>query len=247
MGPFGTAYAYLGFSALLLAASGGLAAALPGRRRTLAVAGVLAAPAGALDVFFIPEYWRPVTVLGTRIGPEDFLFSFAVGVISCALAFGRALPAGASGSHPSVAWGRYAAVVASYVLWLAAARVAGFRVMDAAVIGMAAVGAVLLRRNPHLLKPGLRGAVSFCAVYLLALLGAFEVWPALSSQWSAAAASGARVLSVPSGEIFWALAYGGIYPILFASVADVRLAAAASSRTGAGRAPLSDLESERPL
>jgi len=243
MGPFGTGYAYLGFSAMLLVASGTLALVLPGRRHALAVAGVLAAPAGVLDIFFIPAYWQPVTMFATPVGPEDLLFSFAVGVISCGLAFGRTAPSQTAGSPLSVSWGRYAAIVAGYVIWMAVVtRATDIRVMDAAVAGMVMVGGTLIWRTPALLWPGLRGAVLFGGLYVLALLGAFELWPGLASQWSPSAASGARVLSVPSGEIAWALVYGGVYPVLFASVTDVQLAVETPTPARPGHGPLLDIE-----
>jgi hypothetical protein len=222
MRQFDPNYAYLDFSLLLFAVSAGLAIALPNRRRTLVMAGLLAAPAGALDVFFIPAYWNPTTILGTRVGPEDFIFSYAVGSLSCLLAFGRTLHDRVLPRPAVFAWRRYAATVLGFTSWLAASTTAGLAVMPAAIAGMTAIGSYLSWQRREVALAGMRGAVGFGSLYLGALLLACACWPQLAGEWAGVESSGARLLGVPSGELVWAVVYGWTYPAFFSSVAWVR-------------------------
>jgi hypothetical protein len=241
MRQFDPNYAYLDFSLLLFAVSAGLAIALPSRRRALVAAGLLAAPAGALDVFFIPAYWNPTTIFGTTVGPEDFIFSYAVGSLSCLLAFGRTLHDGVLPRPAAFAWRRYAATVSGFTLWLAASTTAGLAVMPSAIAGMTAIGSYLSWQRREVTLAGVRGSACFGSLYLGALLLAFAHWPQLAGEWAGVESSGARLFGVPSGELAWAVVYGWTYPAFFSSVACARQPAICAwpggARHGCGLVP----------
>jgi hypothetical protein len=185
-----------------------------------------------------------VTVLGTRVGPEDLIFSSATGVISCALAFGCTSAGPTPLVRVGVAWNRYLAIVAGYVLWLGIAWATGLWVMTAAVAGMILLGGALLWKTPALVRPARWGAGTFCVFSGGAGAAAFAVCPDFPSLGGPPAGPGARLLPVPAGEIVWVLVYGGVFPALFASVTVHRTVVAPVEPASADRLLLAGLDME---
>jgi hypothetical protein len=51
------------------------------RREMLMVSPVIGVAGPIFEYFHILDWWKPITITGTRIGPEDFLIGFAIGGI----------------------------------------------------------------------------------------------------------------------------------------------------------------------
>jgi len=54
-------------------------------RKEILLMSFFAAPFAALDIFFVPSYWKPITFLNLPIGIEGFIFAFEIGGIAAAI------------------------------------------------------------------------------------------------------------------------------------------------------------------
>jgi hypothetical protein len=54
-------------------------------RREILSMSIFATPFAALDIFFVPSYWQPVTFLNIPVGIEGFIFSFEIGGVAAAV------------------------------------------------------------------------------------------------------------------------------------------------------------------
>lgn len=193
----------------------------PGHRKLMLIAGILAVPLGALEVFFIPEYWQPRRVTTLLFGPEDALFSFATGLLACLLAY-RFLGVRLRWRiDPVQLLGRYALLAGVFLGILVVLRWLDLRMMTAALVSMLCAGALLLAARKDLRRVPLFGGLGFATLYFLLLRGAYWIWPHFSSEWSPNL-WGLDVMSVPLEELFWALLYGGIYPCAVVYLLSVR-------------------------
>ena len=79
---------YAIFALVLLSFVAAFCAVVPSQIRNVLVAGALVAPLGpASELWFLADYWKRPTLLGTRISIEDVLFGFAIGALSICLPY----------------------------------------------------------------------------------------------------------------------------------------------------------------
>jgi hypothetical protein len=233
------AYSYLIMG--LLATGAGLAAAhlLPAARWFVIAAGLLAAPAGLADVIFVPEYWRPVHLIGPWFSVEGLLFSFGNGALIAALIAWR-FPA--LRLRPPerfvVPWARCVALMAlGFAVFLVFWQ-RGFgslMIMHAAFVGFLAMFLALRLRGWFSLRVGLVGGAGFAAVYALQTLVWHWLDPAVARFWPAESGY-LYVLPVPPflpvEEFFWAFLYGALWSSLMLFSFNARLPESAGiSRT----------------
>lgn len=217
-------YPYLVCSLLLLGALAVLwAVARPRQRRLILWSGLLSAPLASGACFFVPEYWQPMRVLGTTVGVEDILFSFAMGGLTWVAATGLTADRIRVPPHPLRAGRRYAVVLSLGALSLLGLWSAGLGAMSAVLYAAAATVLLLLALRPALWRVALAGAAVLALTYTVACSLWFVLWPSFLDQWNADALSGARLLGVPAEEILWSLAHGAAWSLVMCLVFDVRL------------------------
>jgi hypothetical protein len=181
--------------------------------RLLLVVGLINAPTGALELFFIPEYWQPTRLLPWPVGIEDFLFSGAVGIVAWILAFGHDLSELRRPHRASKTLLRFLAVLAIYVVGFALLEATGLRVMSAAVVALTVMGGALAAIRFDLFCYALRGAVLFGLFYFAFLRLSFWIWPEWIQEWNLEEMWNLAAFGVPAEEIVWAVFYGGVAPI----------------------------------
>lgn len=219
-------YPYLGMSlALTLLFAVGLLAR-PAERQLALWSAALQMPLGFLSVFFVPAYWQPARLFVLGAGPEDLLFSFASG----GLVWLFAAPPGGRlerAVEPRTIARRYAAFAVPGVAAGALLVGWGLGPMSATVVVGLAAAAVLVRRQRHLLRLALAGAVGFGLLYPAVLALAGRLWPHFPGQWSESGSWGLRLAGLPLEEVVWALGGGAVWPLFVAFLVDARLAGAA--------------------
>ncbi|MEM0968166.1 MAG: lycopene cyclase domain-containing protein, partial [Verrucomicrobiota bacterium] len=181
------------------------------KRLLLAVA-LVNAPLGVLEVFFVPEYWEPKKLFDWIVGPEDFLFSGAVGVVGWIAAFG---------SSRGVQWSRdlrqvllrFLSLFFSYVAGLWVLDSTSIRVMPAAIIVLIMMGAALGFYRRELLKYVARGALYFTLFYFVFLRVSFSVWSDWVYEWNLEEMWSLRIFGGPIEELLWAILYGAVSPL----------------------------------
>jgi len=192
------------------------------QRRITLLAGLLCVPFCLYEFAFIPEYWTPTIVGGFKVGPDDFMFSFATGGIAWMI--------GLCGIRDDVAihWqpcrftrrfvgGSLLGVMLSLVLWSL-----GLRIMNAVLVCIALGLAVLSWRYPRFHGLSLAGSVGFLLAYALVLRGVLSLSPGFAAHWNARNLSGVSLLGIPAEEALWALSFGAIWPRFVAYVFDAR-------------------------
>lgn len=192
-------------------------------RKPIILCGLLAAPAGFLEIFFVPNYWNPVRLFDFFVGVEDFIFSFSVGIIACTLAFSPYWRRFSWDIHPSTILKRFAFVYPLFVASLAILQYSGLNVMAAALLSMLGVALVLNNSMKELWPVSAVGALGFSLFYFILMKAGFALWPHWLQQWSFGNLSGYHGLGVPLEEIAWAFLYGAIHPCAIGYILDFKI------------------------
>jgi hypothetical protein len=191
-------------------------------RRAAVFSGLACLP-GVLAEITYTEYWRPVLLGGFRCGIEDLIFSYSTGALAWLTASLWSLE-GCTVGIPSfriallrsMPW-VLATTAADVGLWFA-----GLDRLTASLASSAGLLLFLLSRRVSLWSLALAGLISFTTVYMFVLKLSFAVWPNFVSYWNADAPWGTLVHGIPRGEIAWAAVFGAVWPVVIASVLDIR-------------------------
>lgn len=223
-----TPFVYLAVGAIATAL--GLVALwlFPALRRAMLVSGLLAAPGGLTDVWFVPEYWSPPHLIGKDFSIEGVLFSFGHGLLLMFVAlvpFGRRVRMDLNGRRVAR---RYVGCIALAscvfaLLWTRGPVAGPLPIMDAALVALAVTGAYIVWRRPDAWPLMISGALGFGVLYAVELLLAAQIVPGYALYWSAAARAGPTFAGFPIEELWWGLIYGGVWALSAAYGADIRL------------------------
>ncbi len=207
-------YPYLA-GALVLGSLAVLSAVLQRRRaRELGMIAVLGLPFAVFSFEFIPQYWRPNLVLWLGCcSLEDLLFAAATGVIAWSFAAERL--------HvwlPRPGWLRRFLLI--YALGVGTGYLLKYtlphpNVMNSTMVGIALSAGVRLWQRRDLWPLMLRGGLLFSLFYAMFLKLTLLAWPSFISQWSLTVPFG-YWLGMPAYELFWAVAFGAVWPLFIA-------------------------------
>ncbi len=218
-----SAYPYLALSlALLIIFVAGLVVSQE-QRRLMLLSGLLSAPFALASFFFVPEYWNPVRVANFLTGPEDIMFSFANGGIVWLLATWLVQRRITLGLQTGRLLRRYIVCTSSSVALILVCRFSGLGVMTSVMVGIVALGVLLLWRRGQLWPISVAGGIGFTLLYLVSVGAVSAIWPDFLLQWNADNLWGPSLLRVPLEEVVWAFGYGAVWPLLMAYVFDARL------------------------
>lgn len=181
-------------------------------RKPILLCGLLAVPAAALEIFFVPDYWHPVRLSNFIVGAEDILFSFSVGIVSCCVAFAPFRGWYRWNICRSPIIKRYAIVLLSFLAGLLILLYSGMPVMAAALFSMLSIALVLKGHMRNLWPISATGALSFALIYLILMKAGFALWPHWLQQWNLRNLTGHYLFGVPLEEIAWAFLYGAMHP-----------------------------------
>lgn len=180
----------------------------PVARRSILFVSLFATPLGPLSQYLhVQDYWRPETITGTLIGPEDFIIAFMIGGITAGLYsfFRNAL-------HPrSQRSGLLVPILCAYVLGvvlmygsfygLGLSSIAGAFLL----LGLFALVPALMK--PWVLKGAVLTGVAFTLFLFLFYTGFFWYYPGIVDAWWFGA-SGERLYGIPIEEFLWAFLWG---------------------------------------
>jgi hypothetical protein len=186
-------------------------------RLLLLLSGLLAAPAGMLDMLFVPDYWQPVHLVSRDLSIEGVLFSFATGGLAvwCATR-GRAASHSVT-ARPIIALRRYLLTGALALAVLSGALWAGASVMGAGLLAIIVTAAVCLVMRPDAWRLAAQGAIGFGALYLVVILGLTTLLPSMTAYWTGDV-WGIWIAGVPLEEFAWAALYGALWPLVIVLV-----------------------------
>lgn len=221
MREFFETYPYLlGSLALLILACLALWAR-PEHRRGMVWSGILSTPCAFLAVAFVPYYWQPRQLFWFLAGPEDFIFSFANGVMVWGMVADGSLVVRRSPRWTRTAT-RFGMVSMPFFLEWSVLHRAGLRLMDAACLSAITVLILLILHRPPLWRAATRGALLFVSYYVAWLAALALVAPTFLDQWNHDRLSGVRVGSIPVEEILWAILFGAVWPCLVVFLTEDR-------------------------
>jgi predicted secreted hydrolase len=217
------AHPYLFANVLSLGICLGAALALRPQGRLILTGGLLSLPCFYLLAFFDDSYWNPVRIWDWRLGIEDALCAFDAGAL--------ALVPPALVLRNSLSWRRRSARTLRRFLLAGAAASAlfllllssGLGPMGALVASNLAMAVGLLCHRVRLWRLGLCGILGFPLLYCLIVRVYFLCWPGFITQWNPEGPWGSVLLGLPSGEIAWAVAFGGFWPLFVGYVLAVRV------------------------
>ena len=178
-------------------------------RREMLLLSLFAAPLGPLTEYFhVIDYWRPETITGTLIGPEDIIVAFLIGGISAGLySFvmnTKHVRAQREGILPLILF----AYVIGVVL-LVGGFMAGLSSVQAAFLLLALFAAIPCIMKPWIVRGALASSVLFGAFLFAFYLIFYALYPGIVDAWWFGA-SGHRLIGVPVEEIVWGLLWGAV-------------------------------------
>lgn len=222
------AYPYMATSLAMLALAL-ICHALAWRQwRAVLTGGLLMAPYGLFSFEFIPEYWNPRLIAWWGIAsPEDLLFSYCTGVITCALAFLPLVHRLEFRFETRTALRRFLGLSALgigcgyFTDW----AVPGVDVMGGALLGACLVGVIMLVLRRDLWLIALCGALGFALFYLIVGLASLGLAPHFLGSWAPTREIAGQLWGMPLSEILWAMGTGLVWPLFIAHTGNARLAA----------------------
>ena len=188
------------------------------------IGGILNLPCFYLLAFFEDKYWNPVRIWNWAVGIEDILCSFDVGalvLIPSTVLFRNSMSWENWSDHTMKRF--LLAGAATSVLFLLLIFL-GLEPMGALIgtILLTAFGLLLFRFR--LWPLCLSGILGFPVLYYLIVRVYFLYWPGFIAQWNPEGPWGKILLGLPMGEIAWAIAFGGFWPLFVGYVLDLRVA-----------------------
>jgi hypothetical protein len=177
-------------------------------RRDMVLFSLFAAPLGPLTQYLhLFDYWRPLTVTGTPLGPEDVLVAFFIGGITVGLySFVK------DQTHVRrERAGVLPLIVSAYVLGILL-MYGGFFILGLSSIEVAVLTLGLFGFVPIVLKPWIGRAALLNGVVFAVFLFVFEViyfsyYIGIVDAWWFGATWG-RFVGVPYEEILWGFLWG---------------------------------------
>ena len=207
-----------------------LAFLVAGRQRfAMIVSGLLFTPWGTFSPL-LDDYWSPARLGGYPVGVEDFVISFQTGA---SIWFWASLPQRRRLGvelrlRPLLV--RAFCLAAGFLLGVAALTLAGISAITQVIIIPAAIVGVLLWLRPRLWRLALSASVGYSVSYAILLSALYALLPNLAGEWRAGQPWTIPVLSLPLGEIAWALVGAPAHALCFAFVAQARIADAPITR-----------------
>jgi len=191
--------------------------------RLMNFAGLANSTSGAFSYFLEYNYWTPPRLGGFRIGIEDFLISYAVGLMAwlvVALLWRRQLQVSLDWF---LAFRRFLALASlCYVTYLVMVQV-NVNPMTALIVICVGLVAFLLCLKPGNWPLALTGSITFSLTWFAVCVIVFSLLPDFLLTWNLSGSWGWSLFGVPAGEIFWAAAFGAVLPLLTGYVFGVRI------------------------
>ena len=211
-----SAYPYLGMCLIMLLLCA--VAVLTARRnaRLLLLSGVLCIPYGLFSFEYIPQYWDPRVTFHYISSPEDLLFSFCAGILATRMLLFFQPGTYSVTREKGLVWKRYLlySVIGIAIGYGVRFGVTGTPVMVSTLSGVAVTGLILAFKRSRFVAGSVLGALGFSLLYAVLVRSSFAIWPHFENAWRNAEVHTGWLLGVPLFEIYWALGYGLVWPLL---------------------------------
>jgi hypothetical protein len=210
------AYPYLGLS--LFMALLAIIAIVTAKRnaKLLLFSGLLCIPYGLFSFEYIPLYWNPNLIGFFIASPEDLIFSFGGGVLATRMLLSFQDGVYTVSSQPRQIWRRYL-LYSAIGIGIGYGVRFGFPatpVMVSTMYGVGLCGLILAMKRRRFLAGALCGGVAFCLVYALLIRLSFLVWPHFRNAWVNVKFHSEWFQGVPLYELYWALGFGIVWPLM---------------------------------
>lgn len=201
------ATAYLVWCFVFLCVWLALYALRPSARRTMLLVSLFATPLGPLSQYLhVQDYWRPETITGTLLGPEDFLIAFLIGGISAGIYsffMVERIRTKRTGLLPLIS-GVYLVGIA---LLYGSFYILGLSSMWGAFMLLGLFAIVPTVAKPWVLPGALYTGIVFMVFLSAFYTGFFWYYPGIVDAWWFGA-SGERLYGIPVEEFVWAFLWG---------------------------------------
>lgn len=178
---------------------------------------VLAAPLGLIDIFFVPNYWQPVTLFNIPVGIEGLIFSFQFGGIAAVAyaEFAHAVPVKIKHFHRPVSVAALLLTLPLLLLYKLGLPSAMISLYLALLCGIAIT--MYLRKD--LLKSALIGGLVFGGIYFVGLSLWGTLLPQVKDWFAFEGLPRVFILNAPLYEIIlgvlFAAYWGNMYELIF--------------------------------
>jgi hypothetical protein len=191
-------------------------------RREMVLMSFFSTPLGPISEYFhVMDYWRPETITGTLIGPEDVIIAFLIGGISAVLYEFLYQEKRERSERPGI----FILILVSYAvgagilafgMWLGLGSVVTTFTLLSLFI------AVPLALRPRLIQNSFLSGIAFMTFLFLFYKVFIWMYPGIVDAWWFGA-SGVRVLGVPVEELTWGFLWGMVAGICSELVARLKI------------------------
>jgi hypothetical protein len=187
-------------------------------RKEMIIMSLIAAPFAMLDLFFVPNYWKPITLYGLPIGIEGLIFSFEIGGIAAVIysEITKQIPVKINGYHKHASLALVFVLAAIIFLALVNHIASTMLALYAALI---AGTAITLFMRKDLLKSAIEGALAFGLIYFIMFTIELTFFPNVKSWFTLNGLPKIYIFNVPVWEILFAVTFaaywGNLYEIIF--------------------------------
>lgn len=211
-------YSYLLISAAIAVAGIVGALTIPRCRNLVVTSGILAAPAGLADWFFVPEYWQPVHLIGPWFSLEGMLFSFGNGCLIMLPIVVRwpylrtPFPGDLVDLLRRLTVPMSLGAVAFLLVW--ESGLGKLMIMHATFFGFAVIALFLWRKGRFSIEIALTAGIGFALLYGAGTLVWHWLDPELNGYWAAKDAYWYSLPfppGLPIEEYVWAFGYGAVW------------------------------------
>lgn len=193
------------------------------QRRMMLVSGLAATPLSLAALLHWHVYWNPAHLFGGRIGVEDALFCFSLGVMVWLAA---AWPVR---SRITVNFNfrlfpiRFAGLCLLGGFLFGILLIVGFKIMAANILALFTLAAILLILQRGFWPLPLGGAAIY-SCYYAGIICAVSPWlPNFFSMWNGSDLWGWNFLGMPLEEMLWIAGFAACWPLIIARACDIRI------------------------
>ena len=204
-------YSYLGYSLIFLLVWGIFYILRPDLRRRMLLFSLIITPLGPLSEFwFLRDYWKRPTIMGTPISIEDAIFAFAIGGIAYSIykVFFKMEVAEVPDSPR-----RGSLVVAFFLIillpLLLLTDLFGINSIFSSTLSLLLIAILIWILRPDLLKPSIVSGILVMVLFFLVYKGMQVLFPAAIEYWCMGCnPTGLRISGINIEELLWDFSWG---------------------------------------
>src|SRR5688572_9454266 len=219
-------YSYLGYSLIFLLVWVVFYILRPDLRHRMVIFSLIITPLGPLSEFwFLRDYWRRPTIMGTPISVEDAIFAFAIGGIAYSIykVFFKMVVAEGQ-EQPRRGWLVVAFFLVILIPLLLLTDLLGVNSIFSSTLSLFLIAVLIWILRPDLLKPSLISGILVVVLFFLVYKAMQVMFPGAIEYWCMGCnPTGWRISGINIEELLWDFSWGLAGSVMVEAITGERL------------------------